>query len=574
MRKTALVTAIIGLALATQALPATASTAWPLIRFNAANTADNPAETTITATRVHSLRPQWVRREAMYAAPVIAGSGVVFGDCAGRLCALSAATGQAEWFATVVSNAQALSAGRLFSYRYFPGEVVALNANNGHWLWTTKLGQVSQVMTLTAPGNGLAYAGGDDGRLYALDVVTGKIRWTFSDPNDTGANGGEGYWQASFPALSNGVLYVGANHDQELYALDASTGQVRWHAIVQSLNAFTPTVSNGFVLLGGNASATGYPNLVAYPIQQCAAGACAPAWSKHIDNDRALSSIAVANGVGYTVASQRVPTPEGSTDPSGTLYAFRVSDGQLLWKVLTARAYSSPTVAGNVAYVGTSDGEVEAFAAAGCGAATCHGLWSSHVAGPRVQLDQVTVVNGQLLTGGFGLYAFHLQPSGTPAPAPPSPPTSVHATVGNSCDELDVSWRAPAQPGPFPVVGYTVVANDGIHVQNDDVYSGEMTDRFMNLQRGRTYKFSFYARSAAGTSLAAVSNSVVAACTPSAPNDAHATAGNGTAHVTWSPPTDDGGAPLTQVHRQHTERHPRNSAESDVRRRHRPDQRR
>ena len=547
MRRSVLVAAVVSLAAAMQVAPASAattSTTWPLVRFNAANTADNPAESTITAANVHVLRPQWVRRDATYTVPVLAGSGVVFGECGGRICALSASTGKPEWFAN--GSAQALSGGRLFSYQYFPGEVVALNANSGHWLWTRRLGQVEQVMTLTAPGNGFAYAGGDDGRLYALDVVTGKIRWTFADPNDTGANGTEGYWQASFPALSNGVLYVGANHDQSLYALDARTGQVKWHVIVPALNAFRPTVTKGLVLLGGNASATGYPNLVAYSIQRCASGPCVPAWSKHIDNDRALSPMAVANGIGYTVASQRVPTPSGSTDPPGTLYAFRVSDGTLLWKAPAAYAYSSPTVAGNVVYIGTSSGRVEAFAAGGCGAATCHRLWGSYVAGPRVQMDQITVVNGQLLTGGFGLYAFHLQPARTTPPAAPSPPTSVTAALSNMCDAVDVSWRAPARPGPYPVVSYTVTANDGIHRQDEDVYSGTMTDRIINLQRGRTYTFSFYARSAAGTSRAAVSNAVVPACTPSAPIDAHATAGNGTAHVTWSPPADDGGAPLTK----------------------------
>jgi len=119
------------------------------------------------------------------------------------------------------------------------------------------------------------------------------------------------------PVLAPGgdsVVYVGTTAGT-VYALDAATGAVRWS-----------------VALGAAVSAPP----------------------------------ALAEGVLYVpTADQRV-------------VAVDAADGAAQWTAATAGVVGvQPAVAGGVVYTGSRTGTVEAFAAAGCGAATCPPLWSA-----------------------------------------------------------------------------------------------------------------------------------------------------------------------------------------------------
>ena len=66
------------------------------------------------------------------------------------------------------------------------------------------------------------------------------------------------------------------------------------------------------------------------------------------------------------------------------------------------------------------------------------------------------------------------------------------------------------------------------------------------LTDGTSYTFTVAATNAVGTSQPSVqSNSVTPATFPGAPQGVVATAGDGTANVTWTAPTSNGGSPLT-----------------------------
>lgn len=133
--------------------------------------------------------------------------------------------------------------------------------------------------------NGVVYVGSVDDNLYALNATTGALQWTYAT----------NYWDLSSPTVANGVVYVDSD---ALYALNASTGALLW--------SFT----------GGNAA--GY-------------------------------SVAVANGVVYAGLFQ--------------LYALNASTGALLWEYSTGDFVSSPSpaVANGIVYVGSFDGNVYAF---------------------------------------------------------------------------------------------------------------------------------------------------------------------------------------------------------------------
>jgi outer membrane protein assembly factor BamB len=62
---------------------------------------------------------------------------------------------------------------------------------------------------------------------------------------------------------------------------------------------------------------------------------------------------------------------------------------------------SQPAVAGGLVYAGTQSGQVQAFPAAGCGAAHCAPAWSASVGGP-VTAGPI-VAFGNVLVGTFGL---------------------------------------------------------------------------------------------------------------------------------------------------------------------------
>src|SRR3954451_13047137 len=61
------------------------------------------------------------------------------------------------------------------------------------------------------------YVGVQDNNLYALNAATGETRWHY----ETG-----GVVDSS-PALADGVVYVGSA-DHNVYALDAATGKLLW----------------------------------------------------------------------------------------------------------------------------------------------------------------------------------------------------------------------------------------------------------------------------------------------------------------------------------------------------------
>jgi hypothetical protein len=144
------------------------------------------------------------------------------------------------------------------------------------------------------------------------------------------------------------TLYAGTDAGT-LYALDASTGAVRWTASLGSAVG-TPALAGGTLYVQ-----TAAGRLVALPAGGCGAPTCTPAWE-------------AATGGGTT----------------------------------------QPAVAGGVVITTSSQGLVQAFDAAGCSAPTCPPLWedNSGLAGmsaPAVSGGQVYVTaDGAVLAYGLG----------------------------------------------------------------------------------------------------------------------------------------------------------------------------
>ncbi len=128
----------------------------------------------------------------------------------------------------------------------------------------------------------------------------------------------------------------------------------------------------------------------------------------------------------------------------------------------------------------------------------------------------------------------------------PDPPTGVTATGGNQ--SASVAFTPPLNDGGPPITSYTVLATDSTDPsRGGQTASGSGSPITVpGLHNGDSYTFTVQAMNAFGDSVpSAASNAVTPGTVPHPPTDAHATAGNTDAVVTFLPPVNKGGAPIT-----------------------------
>lgn len=135
--------------------------------------------------------------------------------------------------------------------------------------------------------------------------------------------------------VDQATVYVGTNAGT-VYAVDAATGAIEWSGAVGSAVVASPALADGVLYV---------------PTE--------------------------GNGLVVLDAADGTPTWTGTTDG--------------------AAVTEQPAVAADVVYVGTAEGDVLAFGAAGCGTATCDPLWSDDLGGAVTGAPAVS--NGQLFVG-------------------------------------------------------------------------------------------------------------------------------------------------------------------------------
>ncbi len=127
----------------------------------------------------------------------------------------------------------------------------------------------------------------------------------------------------------------------------------------------------------------------------------------------------------------------------------------------------------------------------------------------------------------------------------PQAPTSVAGTGGDA--QVALSWTAPTWNGGAAITSYTATASPGGSTCTATAPATSCT--VTGLTNGSAYTFTVTATNTAGTGPAsAASPSYTPVGPPGAPTAVAATAStttSGTAQVTWTPPTDNGGSPIT-----------------------------
>jgi outer membrane protein assembly factor BamB len=279
------------------------------------------------------------------------------------------------------------------------GNVYAVDAADGHQLWQRHTG--GPVPSTPAIAGQLVYVGSYDGKFYALDKRTGKPQWKFATEGERrfeakGLHGMQPKNQTiadpfdvflSSPVVVDGAVYFGSG-DGNLYALDALSGELRWKFHTGDVVHASPAYANGTVFFGSWDS-------YFYALD---ARTGAEKWRFHAGEDPLIhnqvgfqSSPAVVNGVVYTgcrdsnlyaldaltgkerwhvnnggswvISSPAVAHGKvvfGTSDSSLYLVADAETGKQIVRQQGKAYVFSSPAVAGNVVFVGVLNGTLEA----------------------------------------------------------------------------------------------------------------------------------------------------------------------------------------------------------------------
>jgi outer membrane protein assembly factor BamB len=290
----------------------------------------------------YAIRPPyrrvWTVRTGYYIEfpPAVAYGRVFLSQLHGRFFAIEARTGHVMWqkrFARYCSAASPTVGQGVVYETYLPrpcdhgdrsrsGLVVAMRAKGGSLLWRLRIASESSPLLR----GHLLYFGAWDHKLYAVDVRTHKVRWTFE--GDAELN--------SSPAYASGTIYIGSDGGS-LYAVNARTGRLRWQA--HSYSRFgrreyfyaTPTIAYGRVYIGNtDGTMYSYGASTGHLVWAQPAGTYvytgAAVWSKTV----------------YV----------GSYD--GNVYAFDAATGRLRWKYSSPGSiHGAPTVMGGLVYFST-----------------------------------------------------------------------------------------------------------------------------------------------------------------------------------------------------------------------------
>jgi eukaryotic-like serine/threonine-protein kinase len=279
------------------------------------------------------------------------------------------------------------------------GALYAVDRADGTQRW--KFDTRGPVSSSPAYADGLVYVSSVDGNVYAVDAATGKARWTFATKGERrftapGIHGAIPRTERmpdpfdvflSSPAIAGSTVYIGSG-DQNVYALHAGTGELRWRFATGDVVHASPAVVDGVVYIG-----SWDRNLYALD-----ASSGQERWKYTTGNDTVIynqigiaSSAAIANGIvlvggrdgrfhavdaktggvrwthdnrgGWTIASPAVkdgivyfPTSDGTR-----FKALDAATGTVRFDLQNnAVSFSSPALAGDVAFYGTSDGYLNA----------------------------------------------------------------------------------------------------------------------------------------------------------------------------------------------------------------------
>jgi outer membrane protein assembly factor BamB len=148
--------------------------------------------------------------DTVHGSPAIANNTVYIGSWDSNLYALDAETGQEKW-------------------RFHAGEDAFIHNQQGF--------QSSPTVV-----DGVVYVGCRDGHIYAIDAASGRKKWDYSTAKN---------WVNATPAVRDGVVFAGTSFGFRLHALDVKTGRARFTFEAGGELFSSPALSGDMLYVGG-----------------------------------------------------------------------------------------------------------------------------------------------------------------------------------------------------------------------------------------------------------------------------------------------------------------------------------
>jgi len=311
--------------------------------------------------QLHGVKWKFATGDRVVSSPVWSGGILYFGSDDNNVYAVDASSGRQIWKFTTrgpVPCSPAVAAGLVYFVSY-DGHFYAVEAATGRLRWKFATGgerrfeakgihgMQPKTQTIADPydvylsspvvASGAVYFGSGDGNVYALDAATGDLRWKFTTGDVVHAS----------PAIDSGTLYVGS-WDSYFYAIDAASGKEKWRfhggedPVIHNQVGFqsSPTIADGVVYTGCRDS-----NLYAID-----AATGKEKWRFYNNGSWVIVSPTVVNGKVVFATS----------DSSLFHIADAATGKPVLQQDTTAYVFSSPAVAGGVAYYGVLNGTFQA----------------------------------------------------------------------------------------------------------------------------------------------------------------------------------------------------------------------
>jgi outer membrane protein assembly factor BamB len=254
--------------------------------------------------------------------PAVAGGLIYFVSSGGALDAIDVATGKVKWFLPTEYE-------RKFEARNLHGYPSPAQTVPDPW---------DMFTSSPAVADGKVFFGSGDGSVYAADAQTGVLQWKFRTQDVVHAS----------PAVVGNTVYVGS-WDSYLYAIDAETGQQKWafktgeDSAIHNQVGFqsSPTVVDAVVYVGCR-------DAHVYAIDAVTGH---EKWDYPTSKSWVIGTPAVRNGIVYV-----------GTSDSSRFMALDAKTGRLRFN-FDAKSYmfSSPALAGDLAYVGDHNGRLYAI---------------------------------------------------------------------------------------------------------------------------------------------------------------------------------------------------------------------
>jgi outer membrane protein assembly factor BamB len=317
---------------------------------------DSPAPT------LSALKWKFKTDGRIFSTPAVSGGLVYVGSSDHNLYAIHSADGSLAWkfkAGQAVNSSPAVENGIVY-FSSLDGNFYALEADSGQvkWKFATSgerrfaapgihgISPSTETMPdpfdifLSSPAvaAGSVFFGSGDHSVYALDATTGTLRWKFETGDVVHAT----------PAVVEGVVYVGS-WDRYLYALDVRTGSLIW----KFQTGDDPKLHNQ---IGIASSAAVIDGVVLF--------GCRDGHFYAVDARTGQRKWAEDNQMGWVIASPAVrdgivyfPTSDGTQ-----FKAITIATGTIVWRTVNkALSFSSPAIASNTIYFGTHDGWLHAL---------------------------------------------------------------------------------------------------------------------------------------------------------------------------------------------------------------------